>query len=66
MRQRKAGIDNEEDRGVQPCFAKKEETNIAAHAQKKNETDKMEEEACTYTTIVRNLMRKKALLSDVV
>ena len=69
MRQRKAGIESEEDRGFQPCFAEKEETNIEAYAQEKNETDKMEEmdeEAGAPETSVRNIMRKKALLSDVV
>ena len=60
MRKRKEKIESEKNGGFQPCFAKKEETNIEAYAQEKNETDKMDEEACTHETIVRNIMRKKA------
>jgi len=65
MRKRKEKIESEKNGGFQPCFAKKEETNIEAYAQEKNETDKMEEmdeETCTYETIVRNIMRRKCTL----
>lgn len=36
-------IENEKDNGIQPCFAKNEETDIEAHAQEEDETDKTEE-----------------------
>jgi len=36
-------IENEEDKCLQPCFAKNEETDIEACAQEKDETNKTEE-----------------------